>query len=359
MAGSLLDLVSNLKAKPVRYDYSEEAAKFAIIGPVLDRLGWDLTDSQEVVPEYPVKTGKVDFCLRLTGTAKVFIEAKKPSEDLDTHQEQLLNYAFAEGVDIAVLTNGLLWWLYLPMASGSWDQRKFFAISMLQQDAAVVVEHFTTYLSRSAVASGAALRAANDALDGAKSKTTIGNSLPIAWERLLSEPHELLVDLIAEAVEGQCGHRPDTETVATFLAEKISVSPPTAAPVTSREASSAQSTRASVAAGIGYTGQLPTAFTLFGKKHSVPTRQWKRLLLDVAAILYQQHQSEFDLVLSLHGPKRAYFARSPDPLRTPIQIAGSPYFAETNLSANDIVKRCHQLLERFNHPVTELTIDCQ
>lgn len=93
MAGSLLELVTNFQAKPLPQDALEEAAKIAIILPVLDRLGWDWSDHQEVVPEYGVVTKRVDFCLRLSGTAKVFIEAKKPSEDLDaaTNQEQLLS----------------------------------------------------------------------------------------------------------------------------------------------------------------------------------------------------------------------------------------------------------------------------
>ena len=53
----------------------------------------------------------------------VLIEVKRAGTDLSEHQEQLLRYAFDEGVPLAAL-NGLVWWLYLPMAGGSWEQRR-------------------------------------------------------------------------------------------------------------------------------------------------------------------------------------------------------------------------------------------
>lgn len=133
MAGALQDFVVSFQSKPISKDASEEAAKFAAVLPVLDCLGRRWSDPSEVAPEYRIGDRRVDFCLRLNGVARVFVEAKKPAEDLDSaaHQEQLLDYAFREGIEIAVLTNGIQWWFYLPAGQGSWDQRKFFAVDLL------------------------------------------------------------------------------------------------------------------------------------------------------------------------------------------------------------------------------------
>ena len=46
---------------------------------------------------------------------------KRTGTALTEHQEQLLGYAFREGVPLAALTDGLIWWLYLPTAAGSWE----------------------------------------------------------------------------------------------------------------------------------------------------------------------------------------------------------------------------------------------
>ena len=42
---------------------------------------------------------------------RVFLEVKRASENLESHEKQLLEYSFTEGIDLAVLTNGLVWWI--------------------------------------------------------------------------------------------------------------------------------------------------------------------------------------------------------------------------------------------------------
>lgn len=260
-------------------------------------------------------------------------------------------------MDLAALTNGLLWWLYLPKANGSWEQRKFFAIDIRQQSAAAVVEHFTTFLSRSAVASGAAFRAATDVLDGAKRQQTIIQALPIAWQRLSSEPDELLVDLIAEAVESQCGYRPEASAVAEFLLKLQKPATYVALAKPQPRTINAPPPQAIHVGGAGYTGRTPASFAIFGQRSDVHT--WKDILIGVAVAIHGRHAESFERVLSLKGRKRPYFARQAESLFSPAEIPGSPYYAETNLSANDIVRRCHQLLALFDHPVTALTIEIQ
>ena len=76
----------------------------------------------------------MDYCLRGPKGNLVLIEAKRTGIDLNDHQEQLLRYAFDEGVQMAALTDGLVWWLYLPMASGNWEQRRFGRIDLQEQN---------------------------------------------------------------------------------------------------------------------------------------------------------------------------------------------------------------------------------
>src|SRR3990167_8709609 len=63
--------------------------------------------------------------LKISGKDRVFIEAKKAGEELDGHEQQLLDYSFKKGIKIAVLTNGFEWWFYLPLSEVSWNKESF------------------------------------------------------------------------------------------------------------------------------------------------------------------------------------------------------------------------------------------
>jgi len=82
-----------------------------LIEPLLEILGWDTRNLDEVEKEYPVLGGKgaefVDIALKINNTPKVFIEAKSLATDLKDHLvQQLLNYALLGNVNWCILTNG-------------------------------------------------------------------------------------------------------------------------------------------------------------------------------------------------------------------------------------------------------------
>lgn len=80
------------------------------------------------------------------------------------------------------------------------------------------------------------------------------------------------------------------------------------------------------------------------------------MLLGVANALLARHGDGFEQVLAIRGRKRLYFALEADALFEPSRIGESQYFAETNLSANDIVKRCRELLKTFGHDPSALEV---
>lgn len=94
-------------------------------------MGWDIWNTEEVSPEYAIEKNRVDYALRLYGRPEFFLEVKKPREDLESHEEQLLNYSFQQGVKLAGVTNGVTWLFYLPLKEGSWSERRFYAIDIL------------------------------------------------------------------------------------------------------------------------------------------------------------------------------------------------------------------------------------
>ena len=85
---------------------SEATVSQGVLLPALHGLGWNIFDTSIVVPEYRVGEGRVDFALcHPASRPAVFIEVKRvgSSEGAD---RQLFEYAFHQGVPIAVLTDG-------------------------------------------------------------------------------------------------------------------------------------------------------------------------------------------------------------------------------------------------------------
>lgn len=200
----------------------EEATKQGAVLPILSHIGWNFFNLREVSPEFTVGNGRIDYCLRINQKNVVFLEVKRLTEDLERHEKQLLEYSFTEGVDIAVLTNGLLWWFYLPLVGGNWQQRKFFTIDIKQQPPQVAASHFKEFLGRVAIENGSAIKQAKSVKESGEKNKLINQTIPSAWAQLIEEPDELLIELFADKVESICGYRPDLEELTVYIQENFS-----------------------------------------------------------------------------------------------------------------------------------------
>lgn len=217
MNEKLSALFNRIKVDSNLLTVSEAQTSQGIVLPVLSHLGWDIFETTEVTPEYTVGGRRVDFALRIQSANKVFLEIKKTSENLDNHQEQLVYYAFQQGVKLAILTNGITWQFYLPLEEGSWEQRRFFTIDLLGQAVEDAIEKFENLLARSGIESGNAYQKAKSLYEGKQKNKIIKENLPRAWEKLISEPDEMLIELLNETLEKICGYKAENNQLTAFL----------------------------------------------------------------------------------------------------------------------------------------------
>ncbi len=196
---------------------TEEEVKAAVILPVLLALGWNLAD-RSIRPEYRAGPGRVDYALLCHGRPQVFIEAKRPGA-LDVRaEEQLFGYASNAGIPLLVLTDGRFWDFYLSMADGPPTERRFRRLEL--RDASGVpayAEVLETCLNNRRVSSGEARRNAEDCLQKARERARARAAIPEAWNALLTEPDELLCDLLAEQVQRRAGAGPERSDIEDFL----------------------------------------------------------------------------------------------------------------------------------------------
>ena len=196
---------------------SEAAVSTGAVLPILNALGWQVFNPSVVTPEYTVEGRRVDFALcRSNGQPVVFLEVKRVGV-AESGERQLFEYAFHRGVPLAVLTDGQEWNFYLPAGEGNYQDRRVYKLDLLERDLSECSYRLGRYLSHEDVASGVAFENAQSDYKDANREREIERILPQAWDALLSEADDLLVEILADKVADLCGYKPDSETCADFL----------------------------------------------------------------------------------------------------------------------------------------------
>jgi len=359
MQEQLKNLINKIKSTQGLNAYDEATTKQIIIIRILNLLGWDIFDVNEIKPEYPVdpqnSNEKVDYALAKDTNNMVFVEAKAVSIDLDNYEEQLCNYCFKNNVVLGVLTNGISWWFYLPRVKGSWYERKFYSIDLIRQDADAIISKFIDFLSKQNVTIGKAEENAKKTYESKQKKQMINKSLPQAWNTLISSEDEPFMDLFNDMLEKISGFRAEPEEIAEFFAKnrtKLLVLKEESLQTTRRTKKSEHTIqpkeeKTSNYVRTGFTGKNINAFIFNNKKYKV--NSWQQLLSDICEEMGNLHKNDFNKVLSLRGIKRPYFTKTPNDLRVPKKIKGTDIFVETHWSANGIVKLCKDVLSLFGY----------
>lgn len=217
MTEKLIATIETIKLTKVE-QFDETAIKQTVILRLLAELDWNIFDRDEVYPEYTIESKRVDFSLRSNNKNKVFIEVKRPGEEnLEKHQEQLLNYSFRQGVQLAILTNGITWWFYLPLREGEWTKRKFYTIDFKSQNEKEIAEKLTAFLLKENILTDKSIQTAEETLKGNNKEKEIKESLPVVWKNLLNKPSKEFIQLLADETEKHCGYRPIDDYVVKFL----------------------------------------------------------------------------------------------------------------------------------------------
>ena len=357
---SLEKCLSRLREDPAILASSEEATRLGAVLPILAWLGWDRDNLREVMPEFSVSNGRVDYCLRVATKNSVLVEVKKAGEDLGKHEDQLLRYAFDGGAEIAVLTDGLCWWLYLPLLSSTtWKERKFLAIDIQQQKIQAAAQHLRKFLAREALADGSAVAQAKQLHASREKERLIRQTMPRAWMELRQEPDEILVELLVDKVESKCGHRPPLELVQQFImrdAQNAKGSMPVA-PRTQKSASTFR--RVSKSDANSWLNKEPIAYTFCGERHVVS--KFIEILMGFCQDLIRRYGKE-DFEERILGANwgdrgREYFSKTFTDIIQAKRIEGTDVYLMSKLSAADIHRRCYRLLEIFGHSHEQFEVE--
>ena len=118
----ILELVERFRENLSAYkspQYNEAQLRTEFLDPFFKELGWDMENKEgyseaykEVIHEDAIKMGEghkaPDYCFRVGGTRKFFVEAKKPSVDIKNDASpafQLRRYAYTESLPLSILSD--------------------------------------------------------------------------------------------------------------------------------------------------------------------------------------------------------------------------------------------------------------
>lgn len=116
----------------------EQNTKAVLIEPVIEALGWDLRDLEQVVREYRSnpQDNPVDYALLLRRSPLLFIEAKDLDSDLSDRRwvSQIMGYATVVGVEWCLLTDGDKYHIYNAHAPVDVEEKLFRAVSLSDRE---------------------------------------------------------------------------------------------------------------------------------------------------------------------------------------------------------------------------------
>ena len=371
--------IKDLKSNKKLDTFDEASTKQAVVLRLFSFLGWDIFNVEEVYPDFSVNSHSVTYALRVKNANKIFIEVKRVQEKLDNYQKSLLNFASSENVDISILTNGVLWWFYLPKSAGNSQEKWFYSVDLLKQKEDTFVPQLIDLLSKNKVVKGQALKAAK-ALNQNKNQKIASNVIPEAWNKIISLPNMIFVELLRESTEKICGCRVEAKLIERFLEKHLdkwlvtnrptttSAPPPKVIEVskTSLNASdvsapklnasdvSAPKPQKTLNKPESYIDKEIKSYTFNGKTN--PVRYWEDLLTGLCDYFAAIHSKDFEKVLWISGEDKTYFSRYSDQLRIPEKIKGSDIYVETKLRPDEIVKTSRSLLSEFGYEAAALSI---
>ena len=166
------------------------------------------------------------------------------------------------------------------------------------------------HLKREEYASGNALESAKSDYRTVSRTRQIKDALPVAWQQIVRDQDELLVDLIAERVATICGFKPEPEVVADFIQRLSTASTPLPQPAAPPQTATARQPTLPPTVHVLPAEQQFSGFTLNGQPYNEGSAI--DTLMRAFEVLSARDSNFLERYAALpkHGRKRRYLSRN-------------------------------------------------
>ncbi len=198
----IIKCIESLRVKLDRHrkdDLKEYPTRTIFIDPLLQALGWDVRDPDDVELEYPTIDGKsVDYAPKINRKPVLFIEAKPLNDPLTDVKSitQVVGYSANAGIEWCILTNGVTYKVYRSTEKAEAPDKLLFEISLNPKETEgmsiqQVAEQFSRF-SRDAMAKGL--------LDEIGEQVFTTGKIRKALDKLFMEPPNTLIRIIRSMI---------------------------------------------------------------------------------------------------------------------------------------------------------------
>jgi len=352
--------LSNLVSERMQYIKNEEATKLSLINPFIKKMGYDVDDPREVIPEYVADFGKkkgekVDYAILSNEKAIIFIEAKAINENLDDHDSQLSRYFNSTpNVKLAILTNGTRYKFFTDLNEQNiMDETPFFELDILNLNDNSI--SFLQNFHKNNFNSLQVKNLAQELIDTRNIDFLLTSQLENPTDDFIKF---LIKDLTKDKATPSTIDRfriiikktvkkyhliNDQKMLNDF---KVKNNDSLKIDIEFNDISNDQNDI--------YTNKNIKSIEFLNKEYKITS--WKHMLFTICDILINLHNKEFKNVLTLKGTKKSYFSKNENDLRRPEKINNTDIYVETNLSSGSIVKLCNKTIALFNYSDDDLKI---
>jgi len=190
--------IEGLQAKLEKHrkdDLKETPTRVIFTDVLLQALGWDIRNPDEVELECPTIDGKsVDYALKIDDKSVLFVEAKPLNDPLTDVKSitQVVGYAANAGVEWCILTNGVTYKIYHSTEKAEAPEELLFEVSIdTKENRGMPIQQITERLSRfsrDAMAKGV--------LDEIGKETFTMGKVRKALDKIFAVPPNTLVRLV-------------------------------------------------------------------------------------------------------------------------------------------------------------------
>ncbi|MEA3364858.1 MAG: DUF5655 domain-containing protein [Candidatus Hydrogenedentes bacterium] len=183
-----------------RHDMNETQTRTSVIDPLLEALGWDVRDPDEVQLEYTTVDGKfVDYALMLNRKPALLVEAKALADPLTDVKAiaQVVGYSANAGIVWCILTNGIRWRVYRSVEKCAAPDKLMFEVSVApDENEEMTVQQIARQMWRFS-----SEEMAKGTLDTLGEQTFTDGKVRKALQTLIADPPRTLLNLLKKTVD--------------------------------------------------------------------------------------------------------------------------------------------------------------
>ena len=185
---------------------NEEHVRFALVGRLLEKLGWDIWNPRQVYAEFvpvPTEDNKaVDLALfTKSDLPAVFIEVKAVRNvrvKLEETETQLRNYNRDITALFGVITDGIEWRFYYSKSQGSFPSKCFKIVNLLSDDLEDAEVALCAFLGKEAIENENAEKEAQGLMRLSRNRKAMEECLPRARQMTHEPPYPSLPDALCD-----------------------------------------------------------------------------------------------------------------------------------------------------------------